>query len=219
MWITKYFALIFLFIGVSISYGHISHFQNNPDNPTDSNEALYLPNGKGLQFLSFGYRNALAHTLWFNTISYFGKHYQGDRNYQWLNHMCNLVTDLNPEMLHVYDFCSVMLAWEANFPDESIKILDKAILVYPDNWKLPYLRGMAYLIFLNDVEKAKDDFIRSSRLPDAHYLVMRLAARNISITDKKESAIEFLEEMIRNSRQESERGALIRKLEEIKSQN
>ena len=133
--------------------------------------------------------------------------------------MCNLVADLNPKMMHVYDFCSLMLAWEANYPGESVKILDKAILAFPNEWKFPYLRGMSYLIFLKDIEKAKEDFILSSRLPDAHHLVMRLAARNISLTDRKESAIEFLEEMIKNSKQESERDALIRKLEEIKAEN
>lgn len=218
MGLLKYIVLIFSVFTFSTSYKHITAI-NNSALAKQHDEVLYLPSGKGLKFLSFGYRNALAHSLWFNTISYFGKHYKSDRDYKWLNHMCNLVADLNPKMMHVYDFCSLMLAWEANYPKESVKILDKAILAYPNEWKFPYLRGMSYMIFLKDIDRAKEDFILSSRLPGAHHLVMRLAARNISLTDRKESAIEFLEEMIKNSKQESERDALIRKLEEIKAEN
>lgn len=214
----KYFLLLISFLGVSTSYNHLIEIEKSA-NKAGTNEVLYLPNGRGLEFISFGYRNALSHTLWFNTISYFGKHYKGDRDYKYLNHMCNLVTELNQKMLHVYEFCSLMLAWEANFPQESIKILDKAINAYPEDWKFPYLRGMTYMIFLKDIDAAKNDFIASSRLPNTHPVVIRLAAKNISMTDRKESAIEFLEEMIKSSKQESERDALIRKLEEIKAED
>ena len=213
----KYLLLIVSSLLASVSYDHITEIKKNSTSSVD--EVLYLPNGLGLEFLSFGYRNTLAHTLWFNTISYFGKHYKKDRDYKWLNHMCNLVTDLNPRMPHVYDFCSLMLAWEANFPEDSIKILDKAITTYPQDWNFPYLRGMAYLIFLKNPEKAQEDFVRSSRQEGSHPVVKRLAAHNISLTDRKETAIEFLEEMIKNSKQESERSALKRKLEEIRAEN
>ena len=176
-----------------------------------------MPSGSGLELISFGYKNVLSHTLWFNTISYFGKHYKSDRNYEWLSHMCNLTTRLNPKMPHVYEFCSLMLAWEARDPQQSIKILDKAIEAYPLEWKFPYLRGMTYLIFLEDADAAKDDFVRSAKLPGAHRVIVKLAAKQISLRENNHTAIEFLEDMIKNSEQEWERGALIDRLEELRA--
>lgn len=181
-------------------------------------EALYLPSGKALRFISFGFRNVLAHTLWFQTINYFGRHYQSDRNYDWLSHMCNLVIELNPRMYHPYEFCSLMLSWEADRFKEATAILNRGIRAFPRHWKLPYLRGMTYLIFHKDEIKAKEDFVRSARLPGAHKILVGLAAKKISLSDSKEAAIAFLEEMIENSEQEMERAALISKLEEIKKE-
>ena len=86
---------------------------------SDEQEVLYLPSGKGLEFISFGYKNFFSDILWFKTISYFGKHFGDDKNYKWLGHMCNLVTDLNPNALHVFRFCSNMLSWESEKPKES----------------------------------------------------------------------------------------------------
>ncbi len=214
---SSYILLFAALLCTKISYKKIDEFYQNTKKQ-NVNEVLYLPNGEALNFISFGYKNVLSHTLWFNLINYFGKHFKGDRDYRWLGHMCNLVADLNPKSEHVYEFCSLMLAWEANLPDESIALLNKGVKEFPAYWKFPYLRGITKLIILKDTQNSKDDFILSAKLPGAHPIVIRIAAKNISLSESHDDAIEFLEEMIRNSTQESERGALASKLEEIKLQ-
>lgn len=188
----------------------------SPANKEQIREVLYLPNGKGLQFVSFGFQNALSQILWFNTINYFGKHYAHDRNYHWLGHMCNLVTDLNPQALHTYRFCSLMLAWEANFPENAIELLNKAIKYHPNNWELLYLRGATRLIFLNDNTNAKSDLIQAARLPNAHPLVVRLAAKKISTIDHPSTALQFLEEIIAETKDPKTLKALKRRANEIR---
>ena len=177
-------------------------------------EALYLPSGKGLKAISFGYTNVLSDILWFNTINYFGKHHRGDQKYRWLDHMCNLVTDLNPRALHVYDFCGNMLAWEANESERAVHIFSKAIAHAPNQWKFFYQRGFVYMFFLKDLDKAQADFVTASGLPGAHSLIKRLAAKRLAASDSADAAIEFLTEMLRDEKDPSERAALESRLRE-----
>lgn len=183
----------------------------------DSTEVLYLPSGRGLHFMSFGYQNALSGMIWLNTVSYFGKHYASDQQYEWLDHMCNLVTMLNPRVYEPYYFCSTMLAWETHQAGRAVAILSKGKAAHPQDWFLPYLRGFYQLYFLKDPEAAKKDFVYASQQPDAHPLTIRLAAKTISQLEDPETAISFLKTMIRNSTDELQRAPLQRKLDELLS--
>jgi len=178
-------------------------------------EVLYLPRTSTVQLTSIGYRYAVGHLLWFKTISYFGKHYASDRNYQWLAHMCDLVSTLNPKAAYVYQFCSNMLSWEAHAPDQSVSILDKAIELNPENWRFHYYRGITYLFFLKEGAKARDDFVTASQLPGAEPFVKRLAAKTLAEQQDRATAIEFLKEMLRAERDPSARNVLLNKLREI----
>lgn len=182
-------------------------------------EMQYLPSGKGLRLLSFGYSNTLSHVLWFNTISYFGKHHRSDQNYRWLAHMCNLVTDLNPRARHVFEFCSTMLAWEAKLPEESIQQLSKAIRHSPDDWYLYYQRGFVYMFFMQDSERAQTDFVKSASLPSAHWLVKRLAAKKLAASDNVQAAIDILSDMLRREQDPVARTAIESRLQELRSEH
>jgi tetratricopeptide (TPR) repeat protein len=179
-------------------------------NQTD--EVLYLPNGEALSFMSFGYRNALARILWFNTINYFGKHYGTDKNYRWLFHMCNLVTDLDPRATHVYEFGAIMLSWEVNAPEEAIKLLTKAIQNFPNDWKYYYLRGFTSMFFLERNTEAQADFARGALLPGAHSIMARLAARVASKSQNREEAIRLLRELLETTTDPQAHGVIQKRL-------
>jgi tetratricopeptide (TPR) repeat protein len=180
-------------------------------------EVLYLPDGTALEVLSFGYKNALANTLWFNTVSYFGKHYKSDKDYKWLEHMCDLITDLNPRAEHVFSFCSTMLSWEVNHPQPAYDILTKAIKTRPDYWRYYYLRGFVSWYFLEDVESAREDFTHGAELPDAPAFLARLAASKMSLSDPQ-AAIRFLTKLIETTEDPNQRASLEDKLRQTQFQ-
>jgi tetratricopeptide (TPR) repeat protein len=182
---------------------------------TARREVLYLPNGTSLKVITFGYKNAFANLLWFKTVDYFGKHYASDRNYQWLAHMCDLVTTLTPNTPYVYQFCSNMLSWEANAPEQSLKILSKAVDAFPNDWRFRYFRGVTNLFFLKEPEKAREDFVAAATMPGAHTIVKRLAAKTLAQQQDPQTAIEFLENMIRQEQDLSVRKALEQRRDEI----
>ena len=179
-----------------------------------SSEVLYLPNGKALNFLSFGYRNVLSNILWFNSISYFGRHFRSDQNYLWLFHMADLVTTLDPNALFAYEFVSTMLSWETNRPDQAVALLTKAIDHHPDNWRLYYLRGFTFMYFLREQENAQKDFIAASRRPSAPVFVARLASKVLVMQDNPEAAIDFLKGALMTMRDPGARSALEERLKE-----
>lgn len=208
--------LICLVFCCSFSFKQLDQLGHSPDlQIKNQNEYLYLPSGKGLNALSFGYQNTLAHYLWFKTINYFGKHYRGDRDYQWLAHYCDLVTNLNKSMKIYYQFCGSMLAWEANKPEQSLAILTKAINNFPQDWLFYYLRGFTYIFFIHDDQKAREDFVQSAKLPGAHHFVARLASKQILADGSKEEAIQFLQEAIEVASDDTTKSILINRLNKL----
>jgi len=178
-------------------------------------EPLYLPNGRAIELLSFGYRNALSDYLWMQTISYFGKHYQSDKKYDWLAHQCKLVTKLNPKSFEPFYLCTSLLAWEANDPASAIELLDEAVNAQPDTWLFFYFRGFYRLYFNHDNHGAKSDFIAASKRPDAHPIAARLASKSMAELESSESAIEFLTSAINATQDENARNALQARLKEL----
>jgi tetratricopeptide (TPR) repeat protein len=176
-------------------------------------EVLYLPSEQGLQWISFGYKNALADLLWFSTVSYFGKHFGTDKKYIWLSHMCNLVLELDPQALPTAKFCSAMLSWEAGQAQESVRLLSKVIRKNPHSWELYSLRGFTNLLFLKDSKSAGEDFRSASKFVHAPILIKRLATRDLAIDDP-DTAIEYISELIRTAGSEQERRVLHQRLQE-----
>ncbi len=215
---TSIILLIALGVCVSLSASGFTKLEAakrglpSPDDQTA--EVLYLPNGRALQLISFGYRNVLSNVLWFNSISYFGKHFRTDQNYEWLFHMADLVTTLDPHSIFVYEFISTMLSWEANKPDQAVALLTKAIEDHPGNWRLYYLRGFTFMYFLHESENAARDFRTASQQPMAPVFAARLASKVLVMQNSPETAIEFLKGALATVKDETARAALEERLRE-----
>jgi len=156
---------------------------------------VYLPDVRFLRIASLGYDNALADVLWFRTIDYFGAHFRGDRLYPWLARMCDLVTDMDPGAEHVYRFAGFILPWEAQMPDEGIRLLEKGVAQFPDSWQLNFYLGFSKFYFRDDLEGALPYMRRAAELPGAHAYVTRMAAMMYTQKYGTDTAREFLVEL------------------------
>jgi tetratricopeptide (TPR) repeat protein len=182
-------------------------------------EVLYLPKKELIRAVSFGYHNIAADILWFHAINYFGKHFRSDHRFPWLYHFCDTIITSDPRMRYVYEFGSMMLAWEQNSPAQAIELISKAIYHFQNDWKLYYYRGFFYMYFLKDNSKAREDFIQASKLPGVHPLVASLAAKKLSEIENPKNVMYMLKNLIRETRDASARQALIKKFHELKSKN
>ncbi len=196
----------------------IAENKKNSVKISEEDEVKYLPKGPYLKLLSLGYNNALSNFLWFNTVSYFGKHYRGDKKYRWLYHMCDLITTLDPKNQFVFVFGALMLGWEAQLPEESARLLDKAISVNPSYWGYYYLRGFSAYLLRNDVDKAISDFKFASKLPDAPPMLASIAAKKMTdVRSDPASAVTFLEDMLKGTTDPMTKNILKRRLDEAKA--
>jgi hypothetical protein len=180
-----------------------------------SREMLYLPDGRLLDFASFGYQNVVADFLWFKTINYFGKHHgKGEGSLRWLYHMCDLVTTLDPGARHVYEFGATMLSWEFQSYEQAVKLLTKATEVFEDDWHFFYLRGFTKMFFLKDTVGAKADFVKAATLPEVHPVVVSLASKKVTQLDDPQNAVDVLENLLRSSKDPNVREVLEKRLQE-----
>ena len=173
---------------------------------------LYLPDAKLVKLTTLGFNNLTSNILWFNTNNYFGKQYLGNKDYKWLSHMCHLVTSLNDKAEHVFEFCGSMLSWIAKKPEKSNEILYKAIEAHPKAWRFYYMRGFNYWYFLEDKEKAREDFETASKLPKAPAFLASLASRLMVDTKDPRTAISFLKDLKKNTEDETVKKALEEKI-------
>jgi hypothetical protein len=163
----------------------------------DSGELVYVPPARFLKLVAIGYQQTLADVLWFRTLNYFGRHYQSDRVYRWLEYMCNVVTDLDPQAEHVYRFGGVLLPWEADQIDEGIALLEKGVQNIPQSWRLQYMLGFSYYFFRNDLAAASRVLKTAALQPGAPEYISAFAALISAAHHGPSDAIDFLAEIDR----------------------
>lgn len=173
-----------------------------------SQEALYLPSGKALELLSFGYQNVLSDLIWFKTVQYFGRAVKSDRDFTFLSHMCDLVVRLNPRATHVYQFAGVIFAWELGNPEAGAAFLEQGIKAVPQDWQLYYMLGVIKFHFLKDDAAAEELFAKAAKLPGAPPMLARMAMRKMTKTGKAALAVQFLRDMLNQPHDEATRQSL-----------
>ena len=164
--------------------------------PTQGYQPLYLPNSKYIRLVSAGFDNFVADILWFRTINYFGNQYAMGKDYRWLSHMCELVTNLDRRAIEQFEICGTLTSWMAKDPSASNEILSSAIAQHPNHWRFRYMRGFNYWYFFEDLDRAREDLIIGSKLPDAPPFLSSMASRLIAKTDDPKSAVEFLKNQL-----------------------
>lgn len=174
---------------------------------------LYLPEERYVRLVTLGFNRFFSNVLWFQTVNYFGKQFTGSKDYRWLSQMCDLVIGLNPEAHHVIEFCGTLLAWEAKSPEESTRILTKAIALHPNEWRYLYLRGFNYWYFLEDPKAASEDFMNASQRPNAPAFLAGIASRLLISGNNAQSAVDFLRIAIERTNDTNARIALHEKLQ------
>lgn len=123
-----------------------------------------------------------------------------DARYKYLPDLITIVTELDPYFLQPYLFGGLILSMNAGRPEKSLEVLEKGEKLFPDAWQIPYLMGYNYYFYLDDNLKAVENFLRAADNPECPPSVSR-AISDIAIgvmknPDKRDVAIEFIQDMI-----------------------
>ena len=134
---------------VVVAFGSMAAIQHRLDamrSPQPEDELLYLPNEHLLEHFTAGMSGVIADLLWIRCLLYTGKHFRGDHDVTWLNHLCEMTTRLDPYFVDAHRYGGVFLAMLRADDDACIRLLEKGMVNNPDAWELPYEIAMTYLL-------------------------------------------------------------------------
>ena len=138
---------------------------DNRDSLSHSVEAfLYLPKGENLKHLALGNEELLADFYLIQGAVHYGEHHRehqaGKFQFKFLYAIFDLVTDLDP----LYKDAFVMGAQLMSDPNKAIKLLEKGVKSFPNDWKLTEMIGFTYYYHLHDKATAATYYDKASKL-------------------------------------------------------
>ena len=136
---------------------------------------IYVPSGKYLKKMAFGYQSALADVIYLWAIQYYSDTAVPDR-YRNLDHIFSIIAELDPHYQDPYLTGALIAAYEAHDLDLAFKILDRGMERNPDQWLFPFEAGHYAQIFKKNFALARKYFARAMDLPGAPIIARRLYA-------------------------------------------
>jgi hypothetical protein len=182
-----------------------------------SEELLYYPSGRFLKEAALGYDQAAAAWTWLRTVQYYGAHRRGDRQFDMMYHLCDVVTDLDPSFTEPYLFGSYVLFTDGRKPEEGERLLKKGLAANPQSWEVAFENGFANYVFLGNQSEAARYFALASSLPDAPEYTSRFAAFAAQRAGDKRMAVALWREVSQRSSNPWLRGMAAEKADSLQA--
>ena len=177
---------------------------------------LYLPSGELLRPAALGFDTVLADVLWLRTVSYFGLHYLTDKRYDWLYHMLDVTTTLDPKFLKAYTTGALILSIELGEVEKSNRLLIKGMKHLPGQWQIPFYLGFNHFFYMNEPLVAARYLQQAAKLPGHPRFLPHLAATLLVEGGEPEAASQFLLRLYEQTKDERLREELRKRIEELK---
>ncbi len=211
--------LIMFGIILPLLYSLQKQIDLSPERRGRIEDMKYLPSGRFLKGAALAYDEILGDLLWIKTVIYFGEHYLSNKQYEWLSHMLDVSTDLNPYFEYPYEAGGVMLAMETKEIDRSIALFKKGMKNVPQTdkryWYLPFFLGFDYMYFKKDFAAAARYMEQAARLPGHPEYLPMLVTRLYANANDPEVAIAFLKEIYENTENEDMKRDIDKRIKEI----
>lgn len=178
-------------------------------------ELSYLPKGDYLKVAVVGYRQIVADILWLKAVQNLAGKNQTRQAYLAAYHAVDVLTELDPQFVHAYQFTGTILGVWAGLVNESVAILAKGIQHNPTVWELPFFLGYDYYYELHDPATAAQYFRTASMLAGAPAYLPNLAARMTVEAGDPNAALEFLQRVYQGTEDEQLREGLTKRIREV----
>ncbi len=195
-------------------------------------EAIYLPATPVLRGIALGRNTFMADLMWLRALSYFAVHFQGDKDYRWLDPLIATVLELDPEYRKVYHWAAVVVMYGRGINNQSVlasnRLVEAALDRFPDDWELHFLLGcnLTFELQSDDPEQASEwarrgaEHIRIASTMEGAPSWLPLTAAGIhSKLGQQELAIRHLEEVYLRTESEELKEELAALIVQKKSAN
>lgn len=159
-----------------------------------------------LKLSALEFDGLFSDVIFLKTLSFYGKTFERkelprirEAEYDWINDSLTAATELDPYFLDPYYLANSTLVWGGNRVAQANVLLEKGAHYRKWDWLLPFYAGFNHYYFSHDNAKASELLKEAARRSDGVALLATLAARLAYEENETESAIIFLEEMLRQA--------------------
>jgi len=186
---------LFLGLGLAAAGGSALRVEDLRAGQVPGHHLLYLPSGKYLKAVTFGYSNLAADLIYLWSIQYYSNYQIADR-YEYLDRIYRrVIAELDPLYIDPYLVGSMIMSVEANRNDLALRLLDEGIARNPGEWILPFSAGFLCYNTLQDPARARSYFERVVRIPGAPSVAKRFYAEMFNRLGDKRTSLKYWTEI------------------------
>lgn len=226
------FAIVLL-VGIAlVAYANASHETKKPEPPL----AFLLP-PSDIHLFTLGYDEVMADILWIRLLQDFDfceKVHSTDSSIVrtgpgteagtskamceagWVYHMLDSITELAPRFREAYESGAISLSIIVDDREGARRILDKAVVQFPNDWRLNFLAGYHYLYEIKDVETAAQRMAKAAASGGPPW-VAALAGRLYTKAGQADIARKVLEDAFAKTRDPEIAERIKKRLAEIEN--
>ena len=178
-------------------------------------ELAQLPRGEYLKPMLLGYQHVGADLLWLQLLQVIGKKKNTTDEYEWIYHVLDVITTLDPQYDYAYYVGGVILTNLANRTDLSNRLLEKGFASNPTIWNLPFLLGYNYYFILGDAASGAEYMAAAAKLPGGPTYLPGLASRMYAEASSPDVALQLLRTLWLQTQDQDMRQVLENRAKEI----
>jgi tetratricopeptide (TPR) repeat protein len=168
-------------------------------------QLMLLPSKEMTRVVSFGHEILTAQLIFYNSMFFVGSldDPPTQNMVRELYHTLDTATYLDPYNIDAYYFAQGVLSWNPAQIEPLNTLLRRGMAHRTWDWHLPFFYGFNQFYFLKRPGEAATYLKKAYELNPANAFLPTLIARLYYQADATEVAIEFLEEMVRNTTNEN----------------
>jgi len=168
-------------------------------------QLMLLPSKEVTRVVSFGHEILTAQLIFYNSMFFVGSldDPPTQNMVRELYHTLDTATYLDPYNIDAYYFAQGVLSWNPSQIEPLNTLLRRGMAHRTWDWHLPFFYGFNQFYFLKRPGEAATYLKKAYELNPANVFLPTLIARLYYQADATEVAIEFLEEMVRNTTNEN----------------
>jgi hypothetical protein len=164
---------------------------------------------------AFGFRNLFADLSWLEAVQVAGTRKLTPDDYDRLALMIQTVVQFDPKFKVPYLLGGLILGDSRAHVQEALKILTLGMANHPGDWRFPFYTGYLHYFSLGDPVEGGKALESASQIDGSPPYLPLLAARMFSEGRKPETALRFLNEMMKQENDPTRQEVLKRRIHEV----
>lgn len=164
---------------------------------------------------TFGFRNLFADLSWLGAVQVAGTRKLTRNEYDRLALMIQTVIQFDPRFKVPYLLGGLLLGDSRPHVPEALKILQQGRANHPDDWRFPFYLGYLHYFPLGDPVEGGKALESAAKIENSPPYLALLAARMFSEGRKPETALRFLNRMMKEENDPARLEVLRRRIREV----